>query len=61
MERVNVYNAIGSVCIYIVAKTKNELENYLNHGGTFWDQKFGLKLKHIKGEMRVVVVPSGQC
>lgn len=38
--------------MYIVAKTtvKNELENYLNHVGTFWDQKFGLKLKHIKAK-----------
>lgn len=29
---------------------KNELQNYLNHAGTFWDQKFGLKLKHIKAK-----------
>lgn len=44
------YTMRSVVCVCIVVKTKNELENYLNHALTFWDQKFGLKLKHIKAK-----------
>lgn len=46
-----------SVCI--VVKTKNELENYLNHALMFRDQKFRLKLKHIKAKC-VQSFPSGR-